>query len=339
MNKRRSTIIQVVLVVVPILLLSLFVVTKAGAQANYANAAQGLQISPALVELNAKPGNTYTIKLSVLNVTASDLDYSTEVNDFETSDETGSPRIINNNNLPDTVSVRTWLSKISDFGLKSRQTKTIDVSISVPLNAEPGGHYGVVHFSGSAPEVKDTGVGLAASAGALILIRVDGKITEEANLTSFYASTNGNEAWFFENGPITFVTRVENIGNVHIKPVGTIELRDIFGNLVKTMTVNEDKSNVLPNGTRRFESIYDQFWMFGFYTANLAIGYGTTGQAITTTINFWVIPYKLIAVILFIIVTLFFITKRLIKVYNRRIIEKAKKDEASNKNKATKNKN
>jgi uncharacterized membrane protein YqiK len=72
-------------------------------------------------------------------------------------------------------------------------------------------------------------------------------------------------------------------------------------------------------------------WMFGEYTANLTMGYGSNGQAITSTINFWVIPYKIILAILLIVVTVIFILRRLIKVYNKRIIEKAKNE---NKNKS-----
>ena len=40
---------------------------------NSASAAQGLQISPALVELNGEAGKAYSIQLKVLNVISSDL--------------------------------------------------------------------------------------------------------------------------------------------------------------------------------------------------------------------------------------------------------------------------
>ena len=302
------------------------------AQSSSSNAAQGIQISPTLVELNAARGRTYDIKLNIMNVTASDLVYSESVNDFNSADETGAPHIILNSDLPATASVKTWIATIPDFTIKAGKYKSLDVQIVIPNDAEPGGHYGVVRFSGTAPELESTGVGLSASAGVLILIRVDGAIVEKASLTSFYSVQNGNQSSFFENGPITFVTRIQNEGNIHIKPIGGIELRDMFGNLVKTMPVNEDKSNVLPNSIRRFDSQYDNTWMIGRYTANLTLGYGTTGQAITNTINFWVIPWKLILVALLILVTIIFILIRLIKVYNRHIIEKAK-NENSNKNK------
>lgn len=301
------------------------------AQSSSSNAAQGIQISPALVELNAAAGQTYNIDLSVTNVTSSDLDYTSSVGDFEASDETGSPHIITDGSLSNTVSVVSWVSSLEDFSLEAHDTKNLTVSVTIPQDAEPGGHYGVISFSGATPDVDSTGVGLSASAGALLLIRVDGEISEEADLASFYASKSGNQGSFFENGPITFVTRVENIGNVHVKPVGSIEVRDMFGGLVETMQVNESKSNVLPKSIRRFESTLDKDWMFGRYSATLAVGYGTTGQAITSTVTFWVVPYKLILVCLFILLTVIFILSRVIKVYNKHIIAKSKRHESQNK--------
>jgi len=297
-----------------------------GAQDANANSAQGIQISPTLVELNAARGKTYSIKLNVMNVTTSDLLYKASVDDFNSADETGSPHIILDSKLPATASIVTWVSTIPEFTLHSRESITIDAQVMVPADAEPGGHYGVLRFSGTAPEISSTGVGLSASAGTLLLVRVDGAITEKAALEAFYSSKDGKQSSFFENSPITFVTRVKNDGNIHVKPVGSIELHDMFGNLVNTMPVNEDKSNVLPSSIRRFESSYDNAWMVGLYTANLTVGYGTTGQAITNTISFWVIPYKVIIAVLLVLAIIIFLLKRMLTVYNRRVIEKHKNE-------------
>lgn len=295
-------------------------------------AAQGLELSPTLIELNAEKGQTYNVNLKLRNVTVGDLVYNVSVDDFNASDETGSPHVITDSNLPRTASIRTWVSTIPQFSLATRELKEISAKITVPTDAEPGGHYGVLRFSGVAPEVDTTGVGLSASAGVLILVRVDGDISETAKLESFFsASPEGNQTSFFENSPINFVTRIKNEGNIHIKPIGNIEIRDMFGNVTATVPVNDNKSNILPDSIRRFETQYNSDWMMGQYTANLTLGYGTTGQAITGTINFWVIPYKIILAGLAIIITLIYIFKTLIKSYNKRIAEKVR-HEIANKN-------
>jgi hypothetical protein len=300
--------------------------------------AQGIEISPALVDLNAERGKTYTIKIKVTNVTPASLVYTSEVNDFTAGkDETGSPQVLIGSSLPPAASIIKWVSAVQDFTLESRESRILYATITVPADAEPGGHYGALRFSGHAPELTETGVGLSASAGMLMLIRVSGDIKESASLTSFYTafpSDKTKQASLFEGSYIGFVTRIKDDGNVHVKPIGNIEITDAFGNLVGTVAVNDSKSNVLPGSIRRFESEYKGNLMFGLYTANLTLGYGTTGQAITNTITFWVIPWKLILIGIIVLITLIFIASRLIKVYNRHIIAKAR-NEHTTKNKKT----
>jgi hypothetical protein len=303
---------------------------------NNTNAAQGLQISPTRIEINQiNPGESRSTTITVINITSSDLTYGSRVADFSASDESGSPKINDDEEIDSSISVKTWITGLPDnFILKARETKEIPIQINVPINAEIGGHYGVVLFPGTETEVDRTGVGLSASTGVLILISVGdaSQINEEAEIEEFYSAANSKQSSFFENSPIDFVVRIKNIGNVHVKPVGSIEISDMFGNVVGSLSVNEQSSNVLPNSVRRFESSFDKSWVFGKYTANLVLGYGTRGQAITGTIKFWVIPYKLILVLILVLGTLIYIFKRLIKTYNRRIIEKSRHEESNKTN-------
>ncbi|MCX6728303.1 MAG: hypothetical protein NTV39_00835 [Candidatus Saccharibacteria bacterium] len=316
------------------LLLAGALAAHVGAQAANANAAQGVQISPTLVELNASKGKTYSINLGVTNVTGTDLVYKTSVSDFGAAGETGSPHIFIDTKLTPASSVITWVDTAPQFSLDAHQSRTVTAQINVPANAEPGGHYGVIRFSGTAPKLDRTGVGLSASAGVLLLVRVDGLITEKADLASFYTSgsQSGKETSFFENGPAYFVVRIQNVGNIHVKPVGNIEVKDMFGGVVTNIPINKDKSNVLPKTIRRFDDAkVNKDWMIGRYTANLTLGYGSKGQAITGTISFWVIPYKIILIVLVILATVIYILRRIIKVYNKRIIEKAKNENKNSK--------
>lgn len=315
----------------------LLLVVPVGAESANASAAQGLQITPASVELNAEPGKVYDVNLTVTNVTSMNLSFSSSISDFTTKDETGSPKIFQDKTMPVSASIKSWISVVDDFNLTGQQQKKITAQITVPTNAEPGGHYGVLSFAGSAPEQKGNGVGLSASAGVLLLIRVDGKITEKASLASFYTSKEDKQSSFFEDGKINFVTRIKNEGNVHVRPSGNIEVRDMFGGIVKNIEINSDKkSSVLPNSIRRFDSDLDKGFMFGKYSANLTLGYGTNGQAITSTIDFWVIPYKLILGVAIGVALIIFILSKLIKGYNRHIIAKSKNEESSKKRKSGK---
>lgn len=335
MNRRVALGLSSILIL-GVALLSLFFTQNATAESFNSNAAQGIEISPALVELNGAKGNTYSINLKVTNVTLTDLFYTSSIEDFSAKDETGTPQILLDSQLPASASIKTWVKSPSSFTLKSRESRTITVLVTIPQGAEPGGHYGVVRFSGRPPELESTGVALSASAGTLLLIRVDGKINESATVKEFYSAQNNKQSFFFETSPVSFVARIKNDGNIHIKPIGTIEVKDMFGNVSSTIALNDSKSNVLPDSIRRFDSQTDNKWMFGRYTADLVVGYGTTGQALTSTISFWVIPYRLILTILFISATVIYVLSRVIKVYNKRIIAKALKAQNENTTKTKK---
>lgn len=294
------------------------------AQTNVSGAVEGLQISPVIIELNAQKGGTYTVPVKLTNVTSQDHTYYSAVNDFTSQDETGSPRILLTSTLPDTASIISWVSTAKQITIKSGQSETLNVQINVPSAAEAGGHYGTLRFSGVAPTPQSAGIGLSASTGMLFLVRVDGTIVEKASVASFTSATTDDKATsFFEKAPLNLAVRIKNEGNVHIKPFGQIVVHDIFGGLVATLPVNNQKSNILPNSIRRFDVKLDNSWLFGHYTADLALGYGTSGQAITATTDFWVIPYKIVLVLLLALATVIFILVRIVKVYNKRIITKA----------------
>jgi len=303
-------------------------------------AKEGLQIGPSLINLDGVRGKTYKVSVKVTNVTVDDQTYYTSVEDFTNKDESGTPNILLDSTLPDTVSIRSWVSTDPQINLKPGEVDTLTVNITIPSNAEAGGHYGALLFSGTASTPQSAGVAQSASAAALFLVTVEGTINESATLASFYTAptSNDNESSFFEKTPITFVTRIKNDGNVHTQPSGHILIHDMFGNLTATLAVNDQKANVLPGSVRRFDMTLANSFLFGYYTADLGLSYGIHGQAITSTISFWVIPYKLVAVVLIAAATVIYILIRLVKVYNKHIITKAiqKNDQKTTKAKSAK---
>ncbi len=299
------------------------------AQPARAENGQGLQISPVLVETSADPGQTIAVPIKIKNVTAGALIIKSLANDFKAKGEEGDPNIILDPNEVGTFSLRHWIQPVADMRLESQEMRTLSVQIKIPKNAEPGGHYGVIRFSGVPPELKDTGVALSASVGTLTLLKVSGNIHESAALEEFYAASAGKKSGFFEAGPISFVERVKNSGNIHIKPTGTVDIKDMFGKSIASLQVNQPPKNVLPESIRRFDQELNKKWLFGRYSANLALTYGSADQKLTSQLVFWVIPWKLILAILFLITVIILVLRSSIKRYNRHIINKAQKISSS----------
>ncbi|HSE61430.1 MAG TPA: hypothetical protein VLA88_04010 [Candidatus Saccharimonadales bacterium] len=293
-------------------------------------AGQALEIAPPVINLTANPGQTLTAQISLRGVSKDKLLVRGEVNDFIAAGEDGTPKLLLEEGEDSPYSLRPWVSKLPQLTLEPRQIKNMPVTIKVPANAAPGGYYGVVRFTATAPELKDTGVALSASLGSLILVRVNGQAKESLKIEEFAAnSSSGVKGWLFESLPISFLERIKNDGNVHEQPAGQITITDMFNKKIATVNVNLPPRNILPQSIRKFEQPLDSAvlgntMLFGKYQADLKLTYGDTGQVVTASLTFWVIPYKLITLIIVGLIGGFFILRFLIRRYNRRIISRAR---------------
>ncbi len=299
-----------------------------------AEAGQAFSISPSLIELSANPGDAVKATVKFTNISQGELLVKTQFNDFGAKNETGDPNIIFDDTDNSTHSLRTWIGTPQPFLIKSKEAKTIDFTINVPKNAEPGGHYAVIRFSGNAPELEQTGVALTASVGSLVLLTVSGDIQEKASVAEFYSATaDFSKRSFFETGPVSLVERVKNDGNVHLKPTGMVTVKDMFGHVISSSRVNgtagdpkDGPRSILPKSIRRFEQTFGaNQLLFGRYEATMDLQYGSKGTKISSTTVFWVIPYTLIAIVLVGLIALGFFGRTALRRYNEHIIKSARK--------------
>lgn len=299
-------------------------------QPNPVNNGQALEIAPPLIYLSVNPGQTVTTPIYIRDISSGDLIVSGQVNDFVAAGESGTPKIILNSDSNNPYTMKSWVVPPASLLLIPRQIKTLTLTINVPANASPGGHYGVIRFTATPPSLKGTGVSLSASLGALMLVTVSGKITQHLSVQSFTVNNSGNTGSFFESGPVNFVEQLKNTGNVHLQPVGQVSVIDMFGKKLAAVNVNLPPGNILPASTRQFSqplnsSVIGNKMLFGHYTANLKVTYGTSHIVLTDSVGFWVIPYKLIGIIIIVLVAGFFILRYLIRRYNRLILSQANK--------------
>jgi hypothetical protein len=288
-------------------------------------AGQGLEISPPLVDIKADPGQVIKTQLKVRNVTKETLVVEAEYNDFVASGEDGSPKILLKDEEQSPYSIKDWLSTIPTATLAPRQQQTFDVTITVPKDASPGGHYGVVRYTGTPADAQGSGVSLSASIGTLMLVRVSGDVQESAKITELFSSRDGKKRTLFEYGPIGIVTKIENTGNVHIKPKGTIRVSNMFGKTVQDSQLNSSGGNVLPKSTRKFSQQLNKRLLFGKYKIQADVTYGEENKIISQTASFWVIPYKLVAISLALLALLIFLVTR----YNKFIVKRSKKKQGN----------
>ena len=294
------------------------------------DAGQALEIAPPVLNLTADPGQLITTKIILRDVSTSKLVVRNQINDFVASGEDGTPRLLLDDAAEDSpYSLKSWIQPLPEFTLNPKQINELPVKIKVPANAAPGGYYAVVRFTATAPGLDGTGVSLSASLGTLVLLRINGDAKESMKVEELSTTKNGKRTGLFESQPITFQARIKNEGSTHEQPTGAIVVSDMFGNKIAGVNVNLTRNNVLPNSIRKFEQTLDKAtigdrFLFGRYTADMKLTYGTKGQTVTESTSFWVIPYRLVGFAIILVVIAFIIIRIALKRYTERVVERSR---------------
>lgn len=321
-NKRRS-FVNLLFTFVTLSLVAFSSVSQAAG-------ANGIQVSPVRTDITINPGSSNTITLNVTNITSKTEVLQGVVNDFvANNNETGQPSILVGQNVyAPSHSLKRFVQPITNITLAPGQEQQVPVTVKVPSNAAGGGYYGVVRF-GPASGASNKTVSLSGSVGSLILLTVPGNIKQQLSIASFDIRSNDVASTYFtSNKNIDAVIRFQNEGNIQVEPFGKILIKNRAGKIITIYNVNNSNppGNVLPNSIRKFSIPLNKLGSFGIYTVEGNFGYGTTGQALSASTTFYVIPLALIiGFVLFIILILFiiFVLPKIIKNYNQRIINKA----------------
>ena len=309
----------------PILALFLFLPTNAKA----------LIVSYPTIELSAKPGETVSKQVRLENEGDKEITFYSSIYNFKSNNKDGKPELIP---LPQEglVDLASWIKvEKGPITLAPKQSKDIDITIDVPSYADPGGHYATVLWGDNSQKTDEkANLSINWKTGHLILLKVSGDVKEDVTISNFKVKKG------YQNRlPIEFTTELQNTGNVHIKPVGQIEIKNIFGGKSGIAQFNNTGGNILPKSSREFDDAWigeknvqdggffqelrNEFKNFaiGRYTANIAIFYGNDQKMLEAHDSFWVLPWRVMLVALILLLIIFF----LIKKYNKMVIKRSKK--------------
>ena len=188
---------------------------------------------------------------------------------------------------------------------------------------------------------------MGAKTGTIVLLSVNGDVLEAGGLISFNTQ---NKKFFYNSLPVSLEYRWKNDGNDRVKPAGNVVIRNIFYLPAARINANSVSGNVLPHSTRLFNiewvkykadkdklpptsfvnSFFDRVsyqwknFALGPYIANLDLVSGSEKIHSKKSLFLFVFPWQLLIIIVLISLIVFFIGKKLLKVYNKKIIEKAR---------------
>ena len=279
---------------------------------SFAQSAAGLSAIPPRLEITVQPDGSTSQVIKVRNESKEAKTVSVEIKDIVVTDNKGTPTIVSSSDeSSNRWAASNWIQvSPSSVQLKPGETKSLTLTVMPPANALPGGHYAMVlHTPEGISTMSSTGTSVQTKVGTLIYVTIPGDINQNALIQSFTAPK------FSEFGPINFITTIKNLSDIHIQPVGAITIKNWFGRVTSRLSLQPQDNviNIFPYTTRDFQTTLNKKWLFGRYKASLQAVYGSNGGLITSTLFFWVIPWRLIILIaaaISIIITLIIISKK-----------------------------
>ncbi len=278
--------------------------------------ADATTISPLVLEPSVAPGGSTEVSLFLFNETADNLYLSGSLQPFQSKGEDGQVQLVNNSDI--SGQALSWVKlDVDSVVLKPGEKVAVPIKINVPKTASVGGYYLAAIWSTAPAPGKTSQVKITSQVGSLILLKVSGEAKEDLKITGFNLVKSKN---IYGSLPINFDLKIQNDGNVHEKPTGMLEVKNVFGGVVATANFNVDGKNILPQSTRDFNVAWSQnigqnkglfsslvgsveHFKFGCFTAKINLDYGANHTRISSSeISFWIIPWKVLSVGLFIII-------------------------------------
>ena len=298
-----------------------------------------ISVAPEIFELEVKRGEIFENKMKVLNSSQVPVPIETTVTNFGAQEESG---VINFYEEPakregeDDISYnpRKWIKiENPNFILDAGETEEIRFSVSIPENAEPGGHYAVILFEPKLPSFyfeKGT-IRAIPKIGVLFLfsVKVEGLMSAETPLTIVEFAIpekfhlKGLENFLFkivqaakeekftivETSHLPFTLSIKNNDIYHQKPEGKLVILKGNGKIVGETEIKE--TTILPGKIRKFPvefkpdlpEILEKYLpasIFNFISQNLLFGkykaqllLASEYGKIEKEIEFWAFPWKI----------------------------------------------
>lgn len=298
--------------------------------------AHALTISPARIEISGDPGASVGGQFTLINEQPTPQTYYASYENFTAQGETGAPAF-----SADKVGLDSWMSVVPpQITIAPGQAVQVPYVIAIPHDADPGGYFAAIFWSTAPPSTDTSQVSIGAKVGLLILLRVNGQVTESAGITQFDRNGHG---FFYTTLPVTLRYKFRNSGGDRVEPKGAIAIRDTVFLPSDHLDANTTTGNILPNSVRQFtvtwlkkeaplpiagffnQAKYEwQNFAVGLYSAHLDLSYGTEQLHAKKTAWFFVLPWQLLLCIILALAIVWRGGKKLLARYNRYIIKQAR---------------
>lgn len=257
-----------------------------------------IQLSPVLLEMELKPGQTSTKTFKVQNTGSSTFSYELGVTPYSVMDENYTADFDKATAYSDIVD---WVSFSQDGGtLESDTEDEITVTVKVPKDIPDGGQYAMVYAKVLNEELDTSGVSVEQRVGLLLYsTNVDGKTRKEGKILE------NKVPGFVFTPPISATSLIENTGNVHLSATYILQVSKFFGG--EEIYTNEEKpvmETILPETTRLHTASWDNAPQLGIFKVKQTVIFN--GQTSETEKVVFICPIWFLFIVLLIIFCLVF---------------------------------
>lgn len=281
-----------------------------------AQGSAGVGLSPATIEEAGDPGSSQKHKITITNLSESVQTFYLFTRDITGVSGGGVPVFADEDAEKTGYELSAWITlETEEITIPGGGEGSFEITIDIPENATPGSHFGGVFVSVEPPRMRSLGAAVGYEVANIISIRVAGDAIESAQIRSFAA-----EKFIYGEPIVNFLARIENKGTVLVRPVGPLEIYNMFGTKIATLTFNESKAGVFPLTTRDFDITWENDAPgFGRYQAVLSLIYGDQGRqaTISSTATFWILPKNILLPAIIILAVLLLSVYIGIKLYVR----------------------
>ncbi len=211
-------------------------------------AGQSLRVSPVIINVGLSPNKSYTHEVTIENLTELPMPLKASFNDFITTGEEGGYVFQDTQTNP----LLTW-SKLSetDFILKPKEKKQLQLTIHTPTSIPLGGYYGVLFFEPVLQNAQPVTTTINSKVGILMLanIGVPDTHAQKAEIETFTTDH------FSSDGNLPLVLRVKNISLNFFtaKPILTFTPLLTFQGESAVKKITLDDKIIFPGLIRRWE--------------------------------------------------------------------------------------